>query len=234
MAEREAFKDKLWAAMQRTAAKMGIEADENCLQSISLYADELRKWNKAYNLVGRKLSEEGLIELYKDAISALSVRGLFDGRKEVLDIGSGAGLPGIPLYLAAGPFPLTLLESQRKKITFLRHICRKLELREVRVHAGRLEDMAKEEDQLTAYDVGLARAVMEPLRLARMAVPLLCDGGNLVLYVGKSEADKIRRSSLTLGGRGLELQKIKSTQRIVGRENYLAVMRKVARRASGD
>jgi 16S rRNA (guanine527-N7)-methyltransferase len=172
---------------------------------------------------------EGLIELIRDALTPLSIRGLLEGRKEVLDIGSGAGLPGIPLYLVAGGFPLTLMEAQRKKVTFMRHICRTLELRDVRVHAARLEDMVKEEDQLNAYEIGLARAVMDPARLYRMARPLLCEGGRLVLFVGKTDAEKIRRGSLALSDKGYELQAIKSTQRLAGKDNYLAVLKKTGR-----
>ena len=224
--EVEGFTATLRAAVYKTSARMGFEVDEEKMQKILLYGDELQKWNKAYNLVGRKLGSEGLASLYVDAISPLCVRGLFDGRKEVLDIGSGAGLPGIALYLMVGPFPLTLVEAQRKKITFLRHVCRKLELDEIRLYPGRLEEMIKEEDHLNAYEVGLARAVMDPLRLIRVARPLLCEGGRMVVFVGKADAERIRKASLDMNEKGLRLEAIKSTQRIVGKENYLAVIEK--------
>lgn len=229
VAEKEEFGEKLKKAMQKTAAKMDMETREESLEKIARYGDELRKWNKAYNLVGRKIGTEGLIDLYKDSLSPLSLRGLFKGGKEVLDIGSGAGLPGIPLYVMAGPFPLTLVESQRKKITFLRHICRTLELEDIKIYAGRLEEMAREEDHLNAYEVGLARAVMDPLRLIKLAQPLLCEGGKMVLFVGKSEGERIRKATLTLASKGFELETMKSMQRIVGKENYLAVIRKAGR-----
>jgi 16S rRNA (guanine527-N7)-methyltransferase len=228
-AEKEEFTERLKAATEKTTGRAGFEASEEAMQMMAEYVNELRKWNKAYNLVGRRLGEEGLIDLYKDALTPLSIRGLFEGRKEVLDIGSGAGLPGIPIYLVAGPFPLTLVESQRKKITFLRHVCRKLELDDIRVYAGRLEDMAREEDQLNAYEVGLARAVMEPMRLIRLARPLLCDGGRMVLFVGKSDAERIKKTIPALNEKGFELETMRSTQRIVGKDNYLAVIRKAGR-----
>ena len=227
--EVEGFTATLRAAVHKTSARMGLEVDEEKMQKILLYGDELQRWNKAYNLVGRKLGSEGLTSLYVDALSPLCLRGLFDGRKEVLDIGSGAGLPGIALYLMVGPFPLTLVEAQRKKITFLRHVCRKLELDEIRLYPGRLEEMIKEEDHLNAYEVGLARAVMDPLRLIRVARPLLCEGGRMVVFVGKADAERIRKASLDMNEKGLRLEAIKSTQRIVGKENYLAVIEKAGR-----
>jgi 16S rRNA (guanine527-N7)-methyltransferase len=229
IAEKEDFAGRLMEAVAKTVDRSGCDMSEEDLQKLMIYASELQKWNKAYNLVGRKVGVDGLIDLVKDALTPLSVRGLLEGRREVLDIGSGAGLPGIPLYLAAGAFPLTLMEAQRKKVTFMRHICRMLELTDVRVFPGRLEEMVKEEDQLNAYEVGLARAVMDPARLFRMARPLLCEGGRLVLFVGKADAERIRRGALSLGEKGYELQTIKSTQRLVGKDNYLAVLKKTGR-----
>lgn len=227
--EKEDMAARLKTAVGRAAGKIGVEVGEENLNKMVLYADELQKWNKAYNLVGRKMGCEGIIDLYIDALTPLAIRGIFDAGKEVVDIGSGAGLPGIPLYLLAGPFPLTLVESQRKKITFLRHVCRVLELSEIRLYPGRLEDIVREEDSLNAYEVALARAVMDPLRLLKIARPLLCEGGTLVAFVGKSDAETIRRKSLRLEERGMKLISMKSTQRIVGKENYLAVFRKTGR-----
>lgn len=227
--EKAEYAERLKRAAAKVAATAGVEICEESLQKIAVYGDELRKWNKAYNLVGRKTEEEGLEALLKDALSPLSIKGLFGERKEVLDIGSGAGMPGIPLYLLAGPFPLTLVESQRKRITFLRHICRRLELEETRVYAGRIEEMGREEDHLSAYETGLARAVMDPMRLIKLARPLLCDGGKLVLFLGKGDAESMRKSAIDLGSKGFELETMRSTQRIVGKENYLAVLRKAGR-----
>lgn len=228
-AEKSDLTTRLRVAVERAAGKMGIDICEESLDMMGIYVDELQKWNKAYNLVGRKIGLEGIIDLYIDALTPLMMKGIFDKGKEVLDIGSGAGLPGLPLYIVAGPFPLTLVESQRKRITFLRHVCRVLDAGSIRLYPGRLEDIAREEDSLNAYEVALARAVMDPLRLSRIAHPLLCEGGMLVVFVGKNDADTIRRTGVELGGKGMELDTLRSTQRIVGKENYLAVFRKTGR-----
>ena len=142
----------------------------------------------------------------------------------MVDIGSGAGLPGIPLYMLVGPFPLTAVESQRKKITFLRHVCRKFELEEVKIYPGRLEDMARDEDHLNAYEIALARAVMDPLRLLKSAELLISEGGRLILFVGKNDAERMRKTSLKMEEKGLKVETIRSMQRIVGKENFLAVI----------
>jgi 16S rRNA (guanine527-N7)-methyltransferase len=223
-AEKGELAARLEEAISRAAKRMGVEIEERNQLKLNEYAHELQRWNKAYNLVGRRIGIEGLVSLFVDAISPLCIKGLLEEDKEVLDIGSGAGLPGIALYLAAGPFPLTLVESQRKKVTFLRHIRRKLGLADVDIYPGRLEEMVKEEDRLSAYDLGLARAVMDPFRLVRIASPLVSGGGRLVVFVGKRDAEKIKRNKFNLEEKGLKLEAIRSTQRIVGKENFLAVI----------
>lgn len=222
--ERGELAARLEEAISRAAKRMGVEVEERSQLELNEYAQELQHWNKAYNLVGRRIGIEGLVGLFVDAISPLCIKGLLEEDKEVLDIGSGAGLPGIALYLAAGPFPLTLVESQRKKITFLRHIRRKLGLEDIDIYPGRLEEMVKEEDHLSAYDLGLARAVMDPFRLVRLASPLVSGGGRLVVFVGKRDAEKLKRNKFNLEEKGLKLEAIRSTQRIVGKENFLAVI----------
>lgn len=224
--EREGLAGRLRGEIERATGKMGIAASEESLQALVLYAQELERWNKAYNLVGRKLGHEGLVDLYVDALSPLGIKGLLGAGKEVVDIGSGAGFPGLPLYIIAGPFRLSLVESQRKKITFLRHLRRQLGLEEVRIFPARLEEMARKEDHLNAYEVGMARAVADPLRLAKAARPLICEGGRLVLFVGKDDAERIRRAAPGSLGAGFQVESVRSTQRIVGKENYLAVLRK--------
>ncbi|MDY6795614.1 MAG: 16S rRNA (guanine(527)-N(7))-methyltransferase RsmG [Actinomycetota bacterium] len=213
-------------AILRAAKRMGVTVGESAISQLNGYADELRRWNRAYNLVGRNIGIDGMLWLYVDSISPLCIKGLLEEGKEVLDLGCGAGLPGIPLYITAGPFNLTLVESQRKKITFLRHVCRKFEMEDVSIYGGRMEDLAREEDKLSAYDVVFSRALMEPLRLMRKVRALVSDGGKVILFVGKKDADRVRRTKMDLVGKGMVLEAIRSTKRITGKENYLAVIRK--------
>lgn len=212
--------------MERAARRTGTEIGEERLSLLVAYAEELRKWNKAYNLVSRNMGVDGMADLFVDSIAPLCIKGLLGEGKEVVDIGSGAGLPGIPLYIAAGPFPLTLVEPQRKKITFLRHVRKNLGLEQVEICPRRVEEMAREDENLNAFEVGLARAVMDPLRLARIARSLICEKGRLVLFVGRGDSEKIRRSNTTLERCGLKLETMRSTQRITGKDNYLTVLAK--------
>jgi 16S rRNA (guanine527-N7)-methyltransferase len=225
--EREGIAQGISEATSRFILKIGMTIDESSLERLGLYAEELAKWNKAYNLVGRKLGSQGIVDLIVDALTPLSIKGLLGEKKDVLDLGTGAGLPGIPLFLAAGPFPLTLVEAQRKKITFLRHIQRKLELQGVRIFPGRIEEIARSEDEMSRYDVVLARAVADPIRLMKQARVMLSQGGKIVEFVGKNDAERIRKSGAELQEKaGLKVEAMKSMQRYIGKEHYLAVVMK--------
>ena len=208
-------------ALQKAASRMGLSHTEEMEAALGHYLEELARWNKAYNLVGRGIGTKGMVELCIDSITPLCIKGLFSEEKEVLDIGSGAGMPGIPLYIIGGPFPLTLVEPQRKRISFLRHIRRKLGLERIRLYPGRIEDMCREEDHLNTYEIALARATMEPLRLARMAQPLLCDGGQLVIFVGERGDEEMRKSGAAFEAKGLKVQATRSTKRFTARDNHL-------------
>jgi|GEM_PF-557664 len=221
--------DLFVSSLEKAVKKLGLDVEERAMEGLSLYFTELSRWNQAYNLVGRRLGAEGITELIIDSVTPLCIKGLLGAGMEVVDIGSGAGMPGIPLYLLAGPFSLTLVESVRKKITFLRHVIRRLGLENVSVYAGRVEKMASEEDRLNAYDVALARAEMEPFKLLKVARPLLSEGGRAVLYLGSGGVQELRKNALRLEEKGWKLESVRSTQRFTGKDVYLALMRKEVR-----
>jgi 16S rRNA (guanine527-N7)-methyltransferase len=224
--ERDRITGALAHSLDRAAKRMGLSFGEEQKEKAALYLKELLRWNRAYNLVGRRLGPEELAGLFVDAITPLGIKGLLGGSQEVLDIGAGAGMPGIPLYIMGGPFPLTLMEAQRKKVTFLRHICKTLALEEAQVYAGRLEEARRVEDMQNAFDLVLARAVMEPLRLCRMARPLLAEGGTALLYLGKKDMETVRKKSAAPGIEGWRMEAVRSTQRIVQKDLYLVLLRK--------
>ncbi len=218
--------EALASSLDGAARRMGLIIDEERRERAALYMKELVRWNKAYNLVGRKLGPEELAGLFVDAITPLAVKGLIEERKEVLDVGTGAGMPGIPLYIIGGPFPLTLVEAQRKKVTFLRHVRKMLSLEKTTIYPGRLENAVREEDMQNGFDLVLARAAMDPFRLFRLAKPLLADGGTALLYLGKREAEMVRKKAAQQGIAGWRLEAVRSTQRIVHKDFYLVMLKK--------
>jgi 16S rRNA (guanine527-N7)-methyltransferase len=104
-----------------------------------------------------------------------------------LDIGSGGGFPAIPLALIRPGLDFTLIEPSRKKVTFLRHVVRQLELSHVQILAGRIESFSGDRSMLDAFDVGLARAVAPLHEVGRLVLPFLRPSGVFLAQVGPAE-----------------------------------------------
>jgi len=113
----------------------------------------------------------------------------------VVDIGSGAGLPGIPLALARPDLRVTLLEPMARRVSFLEEVVADLALTNVQVQRGRAEDVATR-----SVDVAVARAVAPLDRLVAMALPMLRPGGRLVALKGQNAADEIAAAKSVLAG----------------------------------
>ena len=127
-------------------------------------------------------SPEGIVrDLLIDSL--LFLRVLPDRRPlAIVDIGAGAGIPGIPMKLADPKLALTLIESKRKRVSFLRAACRELELDDVVVVEGRAEEVVHQEPTLAgAFDVAVSRAVSRIDRISPTALPYLRPGGALVV-----------------------------------------------------
>ena len=105
----------------------------------------------------------------------------------VIDIGSGAGFPAVPLALVRPEIEFSLVEPSRKKVTFLRHVIRQLNLRRVRIHPSRAEALLGESGMLGAFDIGLARAVAPLPEIGRLVLPFLRPGGIFLAQTGPAE-----------------------------------------------
>ena len=130
------------------------------------------------------------------------------GRERVLDLGAGAGLPGLPLKIAVPGLSLTLLEATARKAAFLRETVVDLALERVEVLAARAEDLARQPERREAYDLVLARAVAPLPTLLELALPFIRVGGALAAPKGSRAAQEVSRSERALdllGGRMLSV-----------------------------
>jgi 16S rRNA (guanine527-N7)-methyltransferase len=136
-----------------------------------------------------------------------------DESYQVIDIGTGAGFPGIPVAIAFPEWQITLLDSTRKKIQFLNELLERLSLSNTKTLVGRSEAIGQDKQYRTFYDLALIRAVGEPSVCAEYALPLLKIGGLAVLYRGHwSEEDttKLALSILKLGGKIEAIKTVKT------------------------
>ncbi len=121
--------------------RLGIRLEEESVDDILLYCRELTKWNKRINLIARNTPPTEILEKhFLDSLTLLPVIDLYGGRSAtLLDVGTGAGFPGLVLAAARSELQVTLVESRQKRVSFLRHVIRTLQLANVTVIADRLE-----------------------------------------------------------------------------------------------
>jgi len=149
---------------------------------------------------------------FLDSLSALTACDLQAGAR-IIDVGSGAGFPGLPIRIARPDLQLTLLEATRKKCDFLRHIAVALALERVTIVQARAEDAARDAAHREQYDVAIARAVAETATLAEYLLPFVRVGGQAVAQKsGDVEAEVARASAAitALGGRVQRIAPVKT------------------------
>jgi 16S rRNA (guanine527-N7)-methyltransferase len=164
--------------LERHALRFGWRLTPGQLAAFQTYADELEVWNVRANLTA--IVEPGAVQIkhFLDSLTCLLAVPALEGL-QVIDVGSGAGFPGLPLKIVRPDLHMTLLESVGKKADFLRHIVARLGLSDVTILHGRAEDFGAAA-QREHYDVALARAVAELRVLAELTLPL-CRVGGLVI-----------------------------------------------------
>ena len=193
--------------LESTAQGLGLTLTPEQLDRLQTYRDLLDVSSREFNLTS--LRDADLIErrhiVESLAYGALLQRdGLLDGSPRLVDIGTGAGLPGLPLRIVWPDIDLVLLESVGKKCRFLEDVVDRLGLARVEVVEGRAEDFGREPARREAFDLVVARAVAPLPVLLEYAMPLLRIGGHLAATKGSaaiSEIDASAGALETLGGR---------------------------------
>jgi 16S rRNA (guanine527-N7)-methyltransferase len=170
----------------RGAQALGITLDEQQRGQFAAYTDLLLEWNERVNLLGPAAVRELWPRHLLDALTlvrALPVpRDTMHELLTLIDVGSGAGLPGIPLQIAFPRWQVTLLEATGKRARFLELARQALGLDAMLVLVGRAEEVAHDRDHREAYDLCAARAVAHTAALVELTLPFVRVGGNAILY----------------------------------------------------
>ena len=216
------------------AAAIGVHLSSAQVAVCERYASELIERNTTVNLTAIIELEAVAMKHFLDSFTACAVR-VWTGRERVVDVGSGAGFPGLALRIAMPGLGLTCIESVGKKSRFIEQTSALLGLNDVEVRNERAEALAHSLDRRAAYDVGTARAVGTLAACAEYLLPFLRVGGDAIVWKGKVDAElaAARTALASLGG---EIAAIVSTLQLgladVLPGRNLVVMRKV--RASPD
>jgi 16S rRNA (guanine527-N7)-methyltransferase len=166
----------------------GIDLDGKTVEAFDLYLKELFKWNQKINLTAIR-SEKGII--LKHFVDAFSASPYLTQSLSLLDIGSGAGFPGIPLKIVKPYLEVTLIDSVRKKIDFQRHIIRMLGLRGIEAIHGRIQNKEILKSMTERFDAVISRAFSDLHTFLLLAFPFLKKGGILLAMKGDLEKEEI-------------------------------------------
>ena len=163
------------------ATQLGVALSEEQLDQFETYYRELADWNQRVNLTSIIEYEDVQVKHFLDSLTVcLTAREYLAGPVRVMDVGAGAGLPGLALKLAFPDLKIALVESAKKKAAFLHHIVETLGLEDVSVYTGRAEDLAREKDLRDAFDLVAVRALAKLPLLLELSLPFCKTGGRLV------------------------------------------------------
>ena len=169
--------------------ELGLDLSENHLADLELFLEEMGRWNKVHNLTAIENEQDSVRLHLIDSIAVLPVLRQFltMPSPKIADLGSGGGLPAIPIAILQPQWRLTLIEAVRKKTAFLQHVRGKLKLKNVEVLSDRVENVALQ--QSNQFDAVISRAFTNLARFLDLSLPLLKPDG-LVFAMKSKRADE--------------------------------------------
>lgn len=189
------------------------------------YMAILLEWNEKFNLTSITDPREIEIKHFEDSLSLFET-GLISNNERVIDIGSGAGFPGIPIKIKNPKLKITLLDSLNKRVGFLNHVISELGLKDIKAIHGRAEELARDMGFREKYDIATARAVSNLSTLLEYSLPFVKVGGHFIAMKGSNineEVESSRNALRELKGSIIEIKKISLPPDIT---HHLIVIRK--------
>lgn len=184
-------------------SKISIELSEKQLEQFRIYYEMLVEKNKVMNLTGITEWDEVLEKHFLDSISLIRAIDL-NQELTVMDMGTGAGFPGIPLKIAFPNLRVTLADSLNKRVLFLQEVIDALKLEGIEAIHGRAEDLARDKKYREQYDLSVSRAVANLSTLSEYCLPFVKIGGQFISYKSgeiEDEVDSSKSAVFLLGGK---------------------------------
>lgn len=215
--------------------QLGIPLSAAAIAGFERYYQELVTWNQRLNLTAIVAYDEVQTKHFLDSLVSLPLLAEEFGASlplpalRLLDVGTGAGFPGIPLKLATPALQLTLMDGTQKKIAFLEHLIHTLELSTTTLVHGRAEELGRTAAHRAQYDIVTARAVAPLATLVEYVLPLVRLGGLAVIYKGPSAPEEFmeaRRAIKVMGGETVRLAPVAVP--FLAERRFILLMKKIA------
>ncbi|MGD8845480.1 MAG: 16S rRNA (guanine(527)-N(7))-methyltransferase RsmG [Desulfobacteraceae bacterium] len=177
--------DKWIDLVQDGACQLGLKIGRDQILQFAQHARWLMQWNRKINLTAITDPAQVAVKHYLDAIAPIDH---IPAQGRLLDIGTGGGFPGIPLKIMRPEQPMTLIDSVRKKVNFVKHVIRQLSLPNIDALHTRAEALCRQNSGRPRYRVVICRALADLNAAVRLAAPLLISKGKIVLYQGPRDS----------------------------------------------
>lgn len=181
--------------------KIEIELDEKQIEQFYDYMQRLLKWNEKINLTAITQPQEIIIKHFVDS---LTISKYIKENTKIIDVGTGAGFPGIPLKIYRNDIEVILLDSLNKRINFLNDVINKMGLDKISAIHGRAEEFGHNKEYREKFDIATSRAVANMATLSEYLIPFVKVNGMVVAMKGsdvKQEIDESKRAINVLGGK---------------------------------
>lgn len=191
--------------LEKGLAETGLTLSDENIRSFELFAGELKKWNRKVNLTALCKDEDIAV---KHLIDALELTKRVHGGEDALDIGSGAGVPAIPLAIVQPAARITSVDAVGKKILFQRHVARLLSLNNLEPLHARVESLHS--SHAGRFDVITSRAFSRLEMFVALAAPLLKKGGRMIAMRGPHVVGEFDHVREVLFGLGFEIESVET------------------------
>lgn len=188
--------------LENALSKLGMELAQTQLEQFGLYYELLTEWNKKMNLTRITEEREVAVKHFADSLTVLKCCNIPQGAS-IIDVGTGAGFPGIPLKIARPDIKLTLLDSLNKRLVFLREVCGVLNIEAEILHL-RAEEGGRRAEHRERYDAAVSRAVARLNVLSEYCLPYVKKGGLFIAMKGPDAGEEISEGETAverLGGK---------------------------------
>jgi 16S rRNA (guanine527-N7)-methyltransferase len=214
--------------LRRQSSDWNVALQPSQLASLSAYAGLLAGYKYA-NVIGTRDPSKIVAEHLSDSLSCLLIGTLWSSRS-VIDVGTGGGLPGVPLAISRSDLRVTLLEVTERKVRFLDYTRKRLGLRNVDLIQGRVEDEGRKAAYRETFDLAVARALADLPVVTEYCAPLVRVGGEILAMKGRLTEEELSRAVAASRELGLEIREVREVKyraELPQKERRLVVFQKI-------